>query len=48
MAHPSPNGPSAIECFDAQAQARHPLIDDFILYAAQLVGEGGSDDLGRD
>jgi hypothetical protein len=45
MAHPSPNGPSAIERFDAQAQPWHPLIDDFILDAAPLIGEGGFDGL---
>ena len=48
MAHPSPNRPSAIEGLNAQSQARHLLIDDFILDAAPLVGEGGSDDLGGD
>jgi hypothetical protein len=33
---------------DAQAQARHSLIDDFILDAVPLIGEGGSDGLGSD
>jgi len=37
--HARPYRPSAIERFDAQAQARHTLIDDFILDAAPLIGE---------
>ena len=41
IAHAGPYRPSAIECFDAQAQPRHPLIDHFILDAAPLIGEGG-------